>query len=159
MSETALFGASSPGEPGSDYSRGSVERYIAFLRGEGIARVVCLLSDAELAAYDASLLEAYGIAFGAARVLHAPLDDGRSEVDRRTAIVTFAREAEAAAQPVAVHCAMGMVRTADVLASWLVAARGRTPLDAIAAVQATGARRQPDATPRGLALLDAMRPR
>ena len=72
-------------------------------------------------------------------------------------ILPFLAETERQRQRAVVHCSAGIGRTGHVLAAWLVAARGMTNGQAIAAVRATGRNPQEARDPRLGALLDACR--
>jgi protein-tyrosine phosphatase len=135
-----------------------VDAWLAFMSAHGIRRVVCLLSDDQLAAYT-DLLSRYRAHFGAQRVRHAPIPEF-SLADRATlvtVILPFLAAADQQGEPVVVHCSAGIGRTGHVLAAWLVAGRGYTNADAIAAV-ARGGRDARESGDRRLdTLLDAAR--
>jgi protein-tyrosine phosphatase len=115
------------------------------MQSEGIARVVCLLTDSQLGHYREDLLQEYCAAFGAANVLSAPIQDFElSSPEDLRLILGFLRESDARRQKVVVHCAGGVGRTGHVLAAWLASARGLAPRDAIEAVE----RAQPPRYPR-----------
>ena len=91
-----------------------VDAWCAHVKAQGVARVLCLLSETELGFYSDPLLERYARHFGGAeRVTHcppgAPLD----------ALLGALRAAQAAREPVVVHCSTGQGRAAAVCALWL----------------------------------------
>lgn len=134
--ETTVFGAERPGKPGSSVTAEEVQDWIQFMQAEGIARVVCLLTEGQLGCYRGDLLEEYRAAFGAANVLSAPIKDFElSSPEDLKLILGFLKESDARRQKVVVHCSGGLGRTGHVLAAWLASARGLAPRDAIQAVE------------------------
>ncbi|MFB6303446.1 MAG: dual specificity protein phosphatase family protein [Haloferacaceae archaeon] len=123
-----------PGTPNED-----VDGWLSFVRDRGIERVCCLLTRRQLVRYD-DLIGAYEATFGPGAVRHAPVTDHRF-VDLATLeedIVPFLRDADAAGEPVVVHCWAGIGRTGHVLALWLARERGYDLDDAIETVRRTG---------------------
>ncbi len=137
-----IFGVEAPGTPGkadSPYAAQEpasipskvVDDWVAFLKGCGIKRTVCLLKSAELACYQepgyAGGCQSAGLnptcidifSDGAAAKLFAALD-----------------AAETADEKVAVHCSGGEGRTGLLLGSWLVHSKGMAAEDAAATVLA-----------------------
>jgi protein-tyrosine phosphatase len=130
--EHIVFGAARPG-----YRQ--VDEWIAFMQHQGIQRVCCLLSPAQLDRYS-DLLGNYQQAFGLSKTCWAPIEDF-SFVDFETfaqQILPFLVTADQQQAPVVVHCSGGVGRTGHVLAAWLVAGRGFSREMAIAAVKRTG---------------------
>lgn len=137
--EPTVFGARRPGFPLRKVSNPLVDRWTTFMRAQGIARVVCLLPARQLRHYD-DLLGIYGTVFGAAHVLHAPIEDFQLAdapvlVGR---VLPFLTATEHQRQQVVVHCAGGVGRTGHVLAAWLVYARGVSNDEAIESVRRSG---------------------
>lgn len=156
--EPTVFGARRPGFPLPRVARSEVVRWMDFVQGQGIARVVCLLPVRQLRPYE-HLLETYAERFGNTHVAWAPVDDF-TLVDLATltgTVLPFLAEAERQGQRAVVHCSAGSARTGHVLAAWLVAARGMANDQAIAAVRAAGRNPQEARDPRLGALLDACR--
>jgi len=102
--------------------------------------VCCLLDDGQLADFPLNLEAEYQKLFEAARVLMLRVADhhlcSRQALNER--IVPFLRSADLKGERAVVHCWGGNGQTGHVLAAWLVAARGRSPMEAIDAVEATG---------------------
>lgn len=156
--ERIVYGARRPGYPMPRVSVPTVARWLEFMKGQGIERVVCLLPDEQLASYD-DLLGQYRATFSADNLCWAPIPDFRlAEEGLLTGtILPFLRASEAAQQRVAVHCAGGIGRTGHVLAAWLVHARGMSNEAAIATVKQAGRNARESGDPRLDALLDACR--
>ena len=156
--EAIVFGARRPGFPARSVGEPAVARWLSAMRGYGMQRVVCLLSEPQLARY-ADLLGAYERTFGAQHVLWSPIED--FHLATRGALVDhilpFLAAADGAQQKVVVHCSGGVGRTGHVHAAWLVGFRGMSNAAAIAAVRRQGrnARESRDTTLD--ALLDACR--
>ena len=156
--EPTLFGAPRPGYPRHQVTPEEVAAWLAFMRGQGIQRVVCLLTPEQLSYYD-DLLGQYRAQLGAARVRLAPIPDlYLADLPTLTeGILPFLLEADRQSERTVVHCSAGIGRTGHVLAAWLVAARGYTNAEAIAAV-ARGGRDAEESGDAALgALLDACR--
>lgn len=116
----------------------TVEERVETWRDRGIERVVVLLSDRQVDRFD-DLLGRYRAAFGADRVLHAPIPDHHlAAEDRLREVLSFLDAADEADERVVVHCLAGIGRTGHVLAAWLVHARGYEPEEAVDAVADTG---------------------
>jgi protein-tyrosine phosphatase len=136
--EEIVHGACAPGwdDPGrSD----AVTEWLDDLEAAGIERVCCLLSEGQVGQFD-GLLDRYRNRFGAERVLHAPITDHELTTPETLAetVLPFLREADAAGEPVVVHCLAGIGRTGQVLAAWLVHARDCEPNDAVTTVRQSG---------------------
>lgn len=138
--EEVVHGAAAPG----GFSRArdeAVDEWIAAVQREGVERVVCLLSDAQLQRYHA-LLDAYRREFGLEAVVHVPIPDHElAEKSTLREALAALEAADDAGEPVVAHCLAGLGRTGHVLAAWLVAARGYEPVDAVETVRDAG--RQP----------------
>lgn len=109
------------------------------MQARGMQRVCCLLEEAQLGRYS-GLLETYQAAFGRDRVCWAPIEDFSFAAPEMLIhqILPFLAAADQSHQPVVVHCSGGIGRTGHVLAAWLVAGRGFSGRDAIAAVRRSG---------------------
>ncbi|HEY7835383.1 MAG TPA: dual specificity protein phosphatase family protein [Ktedonobacterales bacterium] len=151
--EPTVFGAPRPGYPLHRVPPAAVDEWLACMRGHDVRRVVCLLMPEQLAYYD-DLPGRYRAHFGAERVRCAPIPDlYLADLDTLTeGILPFLAEADRHGERVVVHCSAGIGRTGHVLAAWLVAGRGYSNADAIAAV-ARGGR---DARESGDADLDTL---
>jgi protein-tyrosine phosphatase len=103
----------------------------------GMRRVLVLIEDA-------AVVPLYEEVFGAGRVFHDPIVDFRlPSPEQLGRILGVLAEADAAGEQIVVHCMAGRGRTGFVLAAWLVYARGMAPDDAVRAVRAAGADRDP----------------
>ncbi len=134
--ETIVFGAQRPGLGRHHVSQEELTEWIDFMKGQGIRRVCCLLPPIQLAYYD-GLFETYRRKFGDDNLCPAEVEDYHlcePEVLRET-ILPFLRESVDTNQPVVVHCSGGSGRTGHVLATWLVAGRGRSVGEAIDTVK------------------------
>jgi len=121
--EKLVFGSQRPGNPGKFIQRQVVDDWVAFMKGQGIQRVVCLLSEEELKYYplEGGLLGLYAEAFGPDNVLWAPTPDmqlNTAEAVRH--IMYFLYNSLERGEKTVVHCAAGQGRTGLVLAAWLV---------------------------------------
>jgi len=137
--EEIVYGACSPGWHSAADRERAVDEWIGTMRDNGIERVCCLVGGHQSDADD-STLDTYRDAFGEVNVLHAPVPDHHLvDLDTlRDDILPFFYDAASEDEPVVAHCLSGIGRTGQVLAAWLVAGRGYTPLDAIEAVRTTG---------------------
>jgi L-asparaginase len=121
----------------------TVDEWSEVMRAHGVRRVLCLLNDDELGFFGAPLLPALRRHFSA--VTQVALT-GKDAVAQLLAALL---EAEAAAEPVVVHCSTGQGRTAVVLALWLQHRYKLSVDDAVAEVRAAaregGAVRKPTA--------------
>jgi protein-tyrosine phosphatase len=161
VGELIVFGSQRPG------FGEQVDEWIAFMRGNAIRRVCCLLDEEQIAGY-ADLLGQYRAAFGRANVCWAPVQDMQlADVAMLTGtILPFLAQSDESGQRVVVHCAAGRGRAGHVLAAWLVHRRGYSAEDAVKAVMAVpGTNRYPaeavasEPTPARLyVLLRACRP-
>ncbi|MEF8814655.1 MAG: dual specificity protein phosphatase family protein [Halovenus sp.] len=147
--EDVVYGACSPGWHSAVDRDTAVEQWIEMLQRNGIERVCCLMSGRHLDASDSNL-GLYREAFGEANVLHVPVPDHHLlDANRfRQEILPFLSDADSQNEPVVVHCLSGLGRTGQVLAAWLVAGRGYTPLEALETVRTTG-RTPMDSVERG----------
>ena len=156
--EAFIFGASRPGYPSRRVSRGIVDEWIHFMHTAEIARVVCLLDHSQLPYYD-ELVSKYLAFFGQAKVLWAPVPDYQLpplELVRDT-VLPFVREALQANEKTVIHCSAGCGRTSFMLAACLVALRGMSNVEAIAAVARAGRDACESSDPEVDVLLDACR--
>lgn len=132
--ELIVFGAARPG-----YRDAEVARWIEFMQGHNIKQVCCLLAESQLIRYS-DLLGTYRKIFGCDRICWAPIVDFEL-VDRNILIdriLPFLASANSQGQRVVVHCSGGIGRTGQVLAAWLVSARGLSNKQAIKSVKKTG---------------------
>jgi len=150
--EVTAYGARAP-----DASPTSILEWADFMRAQGVARVCCLLDAGQLAGFPVSLEAEYKRLFGTACVLMEPIADHHlcSRQALRGNILPFLSTADAGSERVVIHCWGGNGRTGHVLAAWLVAARGLSPMEAIEAVEATG-RLPREAVLAGNATLDEL---
>jgi protein-tyrosine phosphatase len=139
--EDIVYGARRPGAGGPGTPNATVDDWVETVRNAGVRRVLCLLSDRQLARYD-DLLGRLGAAFGEGAVAHVPIPD-HTFVDGATLgdeVLPVLRDADAAGEPIVVHCWAGIGRTGHVLALWLASERGYDLDAAVDAVRATGRR-------------------
>ncbi|XQQ06066.1 MAG: protein-tyrosine phosphatase family protein [Leptolyngbya sp. IPPAS B-1204] len=132
--EPIVFGAARPG-----YRNEQVNEWVEFMQHQGIERICCLLPESQLAPY-ANLLDVYRQTFGCDQVCWTPIEDFQLAnlnilIQQ---ILPFLFAANQKHEKVVVHCSGGIGRTGHVLAAWLVAGRGFSKQDAIAAVKRTG---------------------
>ncbi|CAM3876503.1 MULTISPECIES: protein-tyrosine phosphatase family protein [Paenibacillus] len=137
--EHFVFGARRPGFPFARVSSVLLQRWIAFMRIQGIIRVICLLPPRQLAAYE-DLLRSYHQEFGKDNVLWVPVEDFQlvEEDQLIYRILPFLAESERLQAKTVVHCSGGVGRTGHVLAAWLVSCRGMSNEEAITAVKRQG---------------------
>lgn len=122
-----LEGGPGPGKVGITLLPGrrdlgrDLERDLTALRGERVARIVCLVPVDELASYGVGdLMERY--AARGLRVHHSPMmDQGISSLEQTRAAVRFIDDGVIAGENVVVHCAGGLGRSGMTAACWLVA--------------------------------------
>ena len=150
--EQTAYGARTP-----DASLNSILEWANFIRCRGVTRVCCLLDDEQLAGFPVNLEAEYKKLFGAARILMEPVADHHlcSGQALKGNILPFLRTADTDGERAVIHCWGGNGRTGHVLAAWLVAARGLSPMAAIEAVEATG-RLPREAVLAGNATLDEL---
>jgi len=133
--ERTAYGARTP-----DASPSSIFEWAEFMRGQGVTRVCCLLDAGQLAGFPVDLEAEYKRLFGATGVLMERVADHHlcSRQALRGNILPFLHAADTGGERAVIHCWGGNGRTGHVLAAWLVAARGLSPMEAIEAVEATG---------------------
>jgi protein-tyrosine phosphatase len=133
--EQTVYGARTP-----DASLNGILEWTNFIRRRGVTRVCCLLDDEQLAAFPVNLQGEYTKLFGAAHILMKPVADHHlcSRQALTGDILPFLVTADRAGDRAVIHCWGGNGRTGHVLAAWLVAARGLSPMAALEAVEATG---------------------
>jgi protein-tyrosine phosphatase len=133
--ERTAYGAGTP-----DASPTSIVEWAEFMRAQDITRVCCLLDAGQLAGFPVNLEAEYKRLFGATCVLMEAIADHYlcSRQALRENILPFLRAADTSGERAVIHCWGGNGRTGHVLAAWLVAARGLSPMEAIEAVEATG---------------------
>ncbi len=132
--EPIVFGSARPG-----YSNKQVNEWTEFMQNQDIQRVCCLLPESQLRRYS-NLLDVYRQTFGLDQVCWTPIEDfhfADPEILIHQ-ILPFLALANQHQEKVVVHCSGGIGRTGHVLAAWLVAGRGLSNQDAIAAVKQTG---------------------
>jgi protein-tyrosine phosphatase len=132
--EPIVFGSARPG-----YSNEQVNEWIEFMQNHDIQRVCCLLPESQLTRYS-NLLDVYRQTFGFDQVCWTPIEDfhfadGGILIHEILPFLVLANQRQ---EKVVVHCSGGIGRTGHVLAAWLVAGRGLSMQDAIAAVKQTG---------------------
>jgi hypothetical protein len=137
--EEHVFGSQRPGFPGKFVQKQVVDEWIAYMKKQGVRRVVCLLSDEELGYYPTlvdGLLGAYVESFGPDNVLWAPSQDRRllSEETIRH-LCHFMHAAVMKDEKTVVHCSAGLGRTGQALAAWLVYYHNLSERKAIKAVE------------------------
>lgn len=156
--EPCVFGARRPGFPFPRVSSIFVHTWIAFMRAQGITRILCLLPPRQLDAYD-NLLDIYRQSFGEDNVLWVPIADFQlaEEVQLINQILPFLAEAEQRQKKTVVHCSGGVGRTGHILAAWLVSYRGMSNEEAIATVKRQGRNARESRDKRLDALLDRCR--
>lgn len=144
--EETVYGSCAPdfGTRGTD----PVEEWIDYVRDREVARVLCLLSDRQVADRP-GLLERYEAAFGPDGVRHVAIPDHHlPSPGLLESALSFLQASEHRGERVVVHCLAGIGRTGVTLAAWLVARREYDPREAVRAVQETG-RRPTDAVRSG----------
>lgn len=132
--ETIVYGSARPG-----YSNEEVLQWIEFMQSRDIKRVCCLLAPTQLNNY-ANLLDLYKQEFGTNKICWAPIEDFNL-IDIQTLtqkILPFLKQANDNGEKIVVHCSAGIGRTGQVLAAWLVYARGFSNQEAISTVMRTG---------------------
>ena len=149
-----VFGAEKPGfvhpnpslpvTPRGDLvGKETVDEWASEMKAQGVRRVLCLLNDDEMGFYGAPLLPALRCHFAAATQVSLTAKDALAQ------LLAAMLEAEAAAEPIVVHCSTGQGRTAVVLALWLQHRYKLSVDDAVAEVRAAarqgGAVRKPAA--------------
>jgi protein-tyrosine phosphatase len=156
--ETIVYGACRPGYPSRTVSHSAVQEWIAFMREQQIARVVCLLPPSQLRYYS-DVLGLYREAFGSAKVCWAPIEDYHlADVGTLTdTVLPFLADAAHHQEKTVVHCSGGIGRTGHVLAAWLVSHRRMSNDEATEAVSRSGRDARESGDSRLDALLDACR--
>jgi protein-tyrosine phosphatase len=153
QNERIVHGSQKPG-----FSQQAIEEWAQFMLDGGIKRVCCLLDPSQLRSYSSDLGSAYERHFGKGNICMAPITDYHlcEASALHGQILPFLRESDESGRPVVVHCWSGNGRTGHILAAWLVAARGRDPMQAISTVEATG-RKPREAIHAGNATLEELR--
>ncbi len=137
--EQIVYGACRPGYASTRVSGEEVDRWIAFMKEQGIRRVVCLLEGEQIRYYN-SLLKGYRDHFGAENVLHAPVPDYTlpSADLLLNKVLPFLNESITGRAKTVVHCSAGVGRTGFVLLTFLVVLRGLHTADAVRYLRAEG---------------------
>ncbi|MBN1376602.1 MAG: dual specificity protein phosphatase family protein [Dehalococcoidia bacterium] len=137
--EEHIFGAQRPGFPGKFVQKQVVDEWIAFMKKQGISRIVCLLSEEELDYYrtlTGGLLGIYADVFGPDNILWAPTVDKRLLSGAAVHhICYFFHDSAAQGSKAVVHCSAGLGRTGQALAAWLVFHRKLSERKAIRTVE------------------------
>ena len=156
------FGPAQSGEPTAygartpDASLHGIAEWAHVMRSRGVTRVCCLLDDEYLAGFAVDLETEYKKLFGAGNVLMEPTADHHlCSPQALRNILRFLRAADTRSERTVIHCWGGNGRTGHVLAAWLVAARGLSPIEAVEAVEAAG-RLPREAVDAGNATLDEL---
>src|SRR3989440_8898259 len=133
--ERTAYGARMP-----DASPTGILEWADFMRGQHVTRVCCLLDPGQLAGFPINLEAEYKRLFGATCVLMEPIAYHHlcPRQALRGNILPFLSTADTGSERAVIHCWCGNGRTGHVLAAWLVAARGLSPMEAIEAGGATG---------------------
>ena len=122
--EEFVFGAQRPGFPGKFVQKQVVDDWVAFMKGQGINRIICLLAEDELNYYPTlagGLLGIYAENFGPDNVLWAPtLDKRLCSAESIKHVCYFLHAATRQGQKAVIHCSAGLGRTGQALAAWLV---------------------------------------
>ena len=136
--EEHVFGAACPGWHSVGSYETVVTRWIEFMLGQGIDRVLYLLPVNHGA--DGDALDRYQEAFGRSNVRHAPVPNRRlvGEKVLQRDILPFLADAGETGDRVVVHCLAGLGRTGQVLAAWLVFRHDYRPHEAIDTVMRMG---------------------
>ncbi|MEF8783951.1 MAG: dual specificity protein phosphatase family protein [Haloarculaceae archaeon] len=130
--EPVAFGACAPGRLSN--APDPQAKWIEFMLDQGTERVLCLLSEDQLALRP-GLLEAYRERFPG-DVGHVPMTDHHLPTHGEVAeALSFLEAGEAEGSPTVVHCLAGIGRTGVTLAGWLVRARGYDPRAAVTTVE------------------------
>jgi hypothetical protein len=137
--EEYVFGSQRPGVPGKFVQKQVVDEWVAYMKKQGIRRVICLLSEEELGYYPTlagGLLGAYTESFGPDNVLWAPTPDKRLLSEEAVKhICHYLHAAVLQGEKVVVHCSAGIGRTGQALAAWLVYYHNLSERKAIKAVE------------------------
>jgi protein-tyrosine phosphatase len=141
----------------ADASLTSIREWADFMRVQHVTRVCCLLDAGQLAGFPVNLEAEYKRLFGVTCVLMEPIPDHHlcSRQALRGNILPFLSAADTRGERAVIHCWGGNGRAGHVLAAWLVAARGLSPMEAIEAAEATG-RLPREAVLAGNATLDEL---
>jgi len=136
--ESHVYGACSPGWHTDATRSAAIRDWIAVVREHDVTRVCSLLPARDDSG--ASYMARFRDAFGAERVLHAPIPDGRlPAVGALTdTVLPFLAASRDADERVVVTGLAGLGRTGVVLAAWLVAKRDFRPGEAISTVLGAG---------------------
>lgn len=137
--EEYVYGSCTPGWHTVSDNETAVTQWLSFVQSQGIERVCCLLAGSSSELQDSALGHYYET-FGPANVCHAPTVDSQL-IERERLVETilpFLQESVEQESPVVVHCLSGVGRTGQVLAAWLVAARGYHSEEAIETVRELG---------------------
>jgi atypical dual specificity phosphatase len=159
--DAVVHGAERPGfgRPGPAGMH-EVHEWVAFMRGRGIKRVLCLQAEEEIGhLFRVPVLDVYRRAFE--KVAHVAMPDGCAppapELHRALDLL---RAADSAGAPVVVHCNAGQGRTGIVLAAWLRCRHALSGDEAIRTVVATAQReaalRLPAAAPGARELIESL---
>jgi protein-tyrosine phosphatase len=158
LAEPTVFGARRPGFPFPVVSSTTVDTWIQFMQSQGIARVLCLLPQRQLAGYT-HLVEAYMQSFGTSNVCWSSIDDFKlADASALTQVILpFLADADQQQERVVVDCSGGVGRTGHILAAWLVSFRGLSNEQAIQSVRQTGRNPRESGDPGLDQLLDRCR--
>jgi protein-tyrosine phosphatase len=122
--EDHVYGARRPGYPGKFVQTQLVDEWLAFMKKQGIGRLICMLSDEELSYYPTlpgGLLGVYTETFGRDNVLWAPTQDKHlCSGEAVKHICYFLQRGVSEGQKTVIHCSAGLGRTGQALAAWLI---------------------------------------
>ena len=135
QNERVVFGSRGPA-----YSSLRIGEWIAFMKGQGVKRVCCLLHQKQLSSYKEDLLQVYYREFGQDNICWTPVEDYHlCDVGMlKEKVLPFLKESELRGERVVVHCEGGRGRTGHVFAAWMVFGRGFSIEEALSAVKEMG---------------------